>query len=328
MGRVIVTGGAGYIGSHTCKQLAAHGFEPLCYDNLVHGHRDAVRWGPLVVGDIRDQVKLRDLFAAFRPEAVIHFAAFAYVGESVTDPGKYYENNVAGTIALLEAMRATGVNRIVFSSTCATYGMPSRLPIDEAEAQSPINPYGRTKLMIERILGDYAQAYGMRHAVLRYFNAAGADPGGDLGERHDPETHLVPRALMAAAGMLPELEVYGDDYPTPDGTCVRDYIHVSDLADAHLSALSYLTDGGGDAQVNLGTGRGVSISELLEAVQRVTGRTVPRLVRPRRDGDPPALVSDPSKARQLLRFEASRSDIETIIETAWRFLGNDRVRRR
>lgn len=320
MGRVIVTGGAGYIGSHTCKVLAANQFNPLTYDSLVHGHRDAVRWGPLIVGDIRDQPKLRNLFATFKPDAVIHFAAFAYVGESITDPGKYYENNVAGTISLLEAMRSTGINRIVFSSTCATYGIPSRLPIDETEVQCPISPYGRSKLMIEQILADYANAYGIRHVILRYFNAAGADVAGDLGERHDPETHVIPRALMAAAGILPEFEIYGDDYATPDGTCVRDYVHVSDLADAHLRALSYLQSGGGDTHLNLGTGRGVSIGELLTAVQRLTGRTVRKVVRPRRVGDPPALVSDPSKARELLLFEASRSDIDTVIKTAWRFL--------
>jgi UDP-arabinose 4-epimerase len=322
MGRIIVTGGAGYIGSHTCKHLAAHHFEPLSYDNLVHGHRDAVRWGPLVVGDIRDQPKLRDLFTAFKPEAVIHFAAFAYVEESVSDPGKYYNNNVGGTIALLDAMRATGVDRIVFSSTCATYGIPSRLPIDEGEIQSPITPYGRSKLMIEQILDDYSRAYGLRYVTLRYFNAAGADACGDLGERHQPETHAIPRALMAAAGSVPDFKIYGDDYPTPDGTCIRDYIHVSDLANAHFKALNYLEDGGNNAQLNLGTGQGVSIAELLTAIEKTTGVAITRVVTPRRPGDPPALVADPTKARELLGFKACHSDIDTIISTAWRFLCN------
>lgn len=320
MGRVIVTGGAGYIGSHTCKQLAASHFEPVSYDSLVHGHRDSVRWGPLIVGDLHDQSRLRDLFAELRPDAVIHFAALAYVGESVIDPGTYYRNNVAGTISLLEAMRAANVSRIVFSSTCATYGVPTRLPIDESETQSPINPYGRSKLMIEQILEDYARAYDMRYAVLRYFNAAGADPAGELGERHDPETHLIPRALMAAIGLLPELEIYGNDYPTHDGTCIRDYIHVTDLANAHVKALGWLQHGGGSVKLNLGTGRGVSISEVLTAVERITGYKVPRLMKPRRPGDPPALVSDPGEARRLLSFEPSLSDIDTIIGTAWHFL--------
>jgi UDP-arabinose 4-epimerase len=325
MGPVIVTGGAGYIGSHACKHLHTQDIEPVCYDNLMHGHRDAVRWGPLVVGDIRDQTKLRDLFAAVKPKAVIHFAGFAYVGESVGNPGRYYDNNVAGTIALLEAMRATDVKFIVFSSSCATYGIPSCVPIAETENQMPINPYGRSKLMVEQILADYSAAHGIRHASLRYFNAAGADPDGELGERHDPETHVLPRALMAAAGLLPALEIFGDDYSTPDGTCVRDYIHVSDLADAHVRALNYLLDGRGDTQLNLGSGEGVSIRELVAVTRSVTGRNFPTVFKARRPGDPPVLVADTTKAAKLLGFTASRSDINTIVETAWRFLCEQRT---
>jgi UDP-arabinose 4-epimerase len=238
----------------------------------------------------------------------------------MVNPGRYYENNVTGTIALLEAMRSSHLKRIVFSSTCATYGIPSRLPINEAEVQSPISPYGRSKLMIEQILEDYAQAYHFQYVALRYFNAAEADPAGDLGERHDPETHLIPRALMAASGVLPHLEIYGDDYPTHDGTCVRDYVHVTDLANAHVKALCYLQHGGGNLKLNLGTGRGVSIGDVLTAVEKVIGHPVPRLVKPRRAGDPPALVSDPSMARSLLNFEPSLSDIDTIVRTAWQFL--------
>ncbi len=314
--RVLVTGGAGYIGSHTCKMLAAHGVAPITYDNLVAGHRDAVRWGPFVQGDILDAGRLTATLAEHRPEAVIHFAAFAYVGESVEDPAKYYRNNVAGTLSLLDACRATGVTNVILSSSCATYGIPQRLPIDERERQQPINPYGRTKLMMEEVVADYAAAYGIRYAALRYFNAAGADPDGELAERHDPETHLIPRALMAAAGSIPHLAVFGDDYETDDGTCVRDYIHVTDLARAHVLAADRLAKGGDSIAVNLGTGRGVSIREILAAVERVTGRAVPVVAGPRRAGDPPVLVADPALARRTLGFTADLSDIDTIVRTA------------
>ena len=313
---VLVTGGAGFIGSHTCKRLAQQGFVPVVYDNLSTGHRANVRWGPLVEGDLEDTERLATAVRTFLPECVIHFAASAYVGESVEDPGKYYRNNVAGSVALLEACRATGLARIVFSSSCATYGVPQRLPITEDTEQFPINPYGRTKLMMELMLGDYARAYDFRSVALRYFNAAGADPEGQLTERHDPETHLIPRALMAAAGGIERLDIFGDDYATPDGTCIRDYIHVTDLADAHVAAVNYLRDGGEVLRANLGSGHGTSIREVLEAIDRVTGRQVPVQMLPRRPGDPPVLYADTSRARQQLGFRPSFSDIETIIRTA------------
>ncbi|WP_429812950.1 UDP-glucose 4-epimerase GalE [Ensifer sp. B1-9] len=317
MSRVIlVTGGAGFIGSHTCKRLAEQDFVPVVYDNLSTGHRTNVGWGPLVEGELEDTERLATAIRTFLPECVIHFAASAYVGESVEDPGKYYRNNVAGSIALLEACRVTGLKHIVFSSSCATYGVPPRLPITEDTEQFPINPYGRTKLMIELMLGDYARAYDLRSVALRYFNAAGADPEGQLTERHDPETHLIPRALMAAAGGIERLDVFGDDYPTPDGTCIRDYIHVTDLADAHVAAVNYLRDGGEVLRANLGSGHGTSIRQVLEAIDRVTGRQVRVQMLPRRPGDPPVLYADTNRARQRLGFRPALSDIDTIIRTA------------
>ncbi|WP_436640576.1 UDP-glucose 4-epimerase GalE [Microbaculum sp. FT89] len=314
--RILVTGGAGYIGSHTCKVLAKHGVVPITYDNLIAGHQDAVRWGPFVPGDILDTGRVAAALAEHRPEAVIHFAAFAYVGESVEDPAKYYRNNVAGALSLLDACRATGIDNIILSSSCATYGIPRTLPIGESEPQHAINPYGRTKLMMEEIVADYAAAYGLRYVALRYFNAAGADPDGELSERHDPETHLIPRALMAASGRIPHLSVFGDDYDTDDGTCVRDYIHVTDLARAHAMATDYLAKSGASTAVNLGTGHGVSILEILRAIQRITGREVPTVMEPRRPGDPPVLVADPRLARDTLGFSADLSDIDTIVRTA------------
>jgi UDP-arabinose 4-epimerase len=325
MRRVLVTGGAGFIGSHTCKALAAAGIEPITLDNLESGHRDAVRWGPLVVADIADRTAVATTIAQYEPEAVIHFAAYAYVGESVSDPSKYYRNNVAGTIALLDACRSADVRSVVFSSTCATYGAPSVLPIVEATPQQPINPYGRTKLMVEQILADQAEAYGLRYVALRYFNACGADPDGEIGERHSPETHLIPRALMAAAGALPTLQVFGDDYPTPDGTCIRDYIHVSDLARAHVLALEHLRRGGENLAVNLGTGRGTSIREIVGAIRRITAREVPLSFEARRVGDPPSLYADPTLARERLGFVAQYSDVDTIVRTSAPFFGLEAV---
>ena len=317
MSRVaLVTGGAGFIGSHTCKRLAEQGIVPVVYDNFSTGHRNNVKWGPFVEGAIEDKERLATAIRTFSPDCLIHFAASAYVGESVEDPGKYYTNNVAGSIALLEACRATGLGRIVFSSSCATYGIPPRLPITEDMVQLPINPYGRTKLMIELMLGDYARAYGIRSVALRYFNAAGADPDGELTERHDPETHLIPRALMAAAGRIERLDVFGDDYATPDGTCIRDYIHVTDLADAHVAAVNYLRDGGEVLSANLGSGHGTSVRQVLAAIDRVTGRSVPVQMLPRRAGDPPVLYADTDWARQRLGFRPQLSDIDTIIATA------------
>ncbi|TPK81837.1 UDP-glucose 4-epimerase GalE [Mesorhizobium sp. B2-4-13] len=318
---VLVTGGAGFISSHTCKLLAAAGYLPVAFDNMSRGNRKSVAWGPLVVGDIRDRDALRAAIEAYRPASIIHFAALAYVGESVDQPAEYYSTNVTGTIAVLDAARAHSIENIIFSSSCATYGVPEALPIRETSPQNPISPYGRTKLIGEQIISDYANAYGMKFAILRYFNACGADPDGELGEWHSPETHLVPRVLMAASGIIDEVEVFGTDYETSDGTCVRDYIHVSDLARAHLKALQHLEGGGQSLAVNLGTGRGVSIKEIVQAVSRMTSRPVPAVFRARRPGDPAELYADPSKARAHLGFVPQLSDIDTIVRTAAPFFG-------
>jgi len=316
---ILVTGGAGYIGSHTCKALAAAGYTPVSYDNLVYGHREAVKWGPLIVGDIADRQALGAVFDEYRPLAVMHFAAYAYVGESVTDPAKYYTNNVGGSLSLLETMRQAGCGALVFSSTCATYGEPRSMPLREDHVQLPVNPYGRTKLLIEQALRDYGHAYGLRSGILRYFNACGADPDGEVGERHDPETHLIPRALMAAAGQIECLDLFGEDYDTPDGTCVRDYVHVTDLARVHVLALAHLLDKEQSLVLNLGTGRGTSVREIIAAVERVSGRKVPVRVSPRRAGDPPMLYADPSEAERVLGFRTRYNDVGEIMETAWRF---------
>ena len=319
--RVLVTGGAGFIGSHACKALAAAGHLPVAYDTLEIGHADAVRWGPLVVADVRNGAALRAAFAEHRIDAVMHFAAYAYVGESVLDPAKYWGNNVGGMISLLGACRAAGVGQVVFSSSCATYGLPDRLPISEDTPQRPINPYGRTKLVCEQMLADHAAAYGLRYAALRYFNAAGADPERELGERHDPETHLIPLALLAATGKGAPLSIMGTDYDTPDGTCIRDYIHVADLARAHVLALGHLLAGGASLAVNLGSGQGHSVREIAAAVERVTGRAVPVHEAPRRAGDPPVLTADPSRAAALLGFRTTQSDLGQIIADAAPWFG-------
>ena len=319
MPAILVTGGAGYVGSHACKALAAAGYTPVAYDNLGRGHRELVRWGPLEVGDLADRARLDEVFARHRPEAVMHFAAFAYVGESVQDPALYYRNNVGGTLELVEATRRAGIEALVFSSTCSTYGVPERMPIDEDTPQRPINPYGATKLAIERMLADYAAAYGLRSVSLRYFNAAGCDPDGETGERHDPETHVIPRVLMAAAGEIGHVEVFGTDYPTPDGTCLRDYVHVADLARGHVQALDYLKRGGATIAVNLGTGRAFSVREVIAAAEQVTGRRIPVREAPRRPGDPPVLVADPARARALLGFAPRYTELAPIVATAWRW---------
>lgn len=313
---VVVTGGAGFIGSHVCKALAEAGFRVVALDNLSTGHADAVRWGPLVQLDIADTETLRRTLQRAHARCVIHCAANAYVGESVIDPRKYYTNNVIGGLALLNACLAADIGHIVFSSSCATYGTPQRLPIREDCEQKPINPYGRTKLVFEQALEDYANAYGLTFVALRYFNAAGADPDGELAERHEPETHLIPRALQAAAGRLPALDIFGSDYDTPDGTCVRDYVHVSDLADAHVSAVRHLIAGGDTLRVNLGSGQGTSIREILQSISRMSGRPVPVMLHPRRAGDPPILFADTAMARSTLGFVPRHSDIATIIRTA------------
>ena len=316
--KVLVTGGAGYIGSHACKALARAGHLPIAYDNLVHGHREAVRWGPLVEADIADRARLDAALEEFRPEAVMHFAAYAYVGESVVDPGKYYRNNVVGSLTLLEAMRDHRVDRLVFSSTCATYGLPLAVPIDEGHPQAPINPYGASKLAVERMIADFAGAHGLRAISLRYFNAAGADPDGEIGEDHEPETHLIPLALSAALGRIPELVVFGDDYDTEDGTCVRDYIHVSDLAQAHVLALDVLAGAApGATAYNLGNGNGYSVKQVIAAVERVTGRKVPLRVGPRRAGDPARLVSASAHVADELGWRPRFGQIDEIITTAW-----------
>jgi UDP-arabinose 4-epimerase len=319
--RILVTGGAGYIGSHTAKLLRSRGLEPVVYDNLATGNRSAVRWGPFVHGDVLDTVHLTRTMERFQPTAAIHFAASAYVGESVEDPSKYYHNNVAGMLSLLDAARQAGLEKVIFSSSCATYGVPASLPIAESMPQVPINPYGKTKLIAEHMLADYATAFGLHYVALRYFNACGADPEGELGEWHDPETHLIPRALLAAAGRIERLEVFGDDYDTADGTCIRDYIHVSDLAWAHVLAYEHLARGGGNLAVNLGTGHGASILEILETIDRVTGHSVPIAIQPRRAGDPPVLYADPSLARSTLGFSPQYSDLDTIVRTAAPFFG-------
>ena len=313
---ILVTGGAGYIGSHACKTLARAGYRPVVYDNLSRGHREAVRWGPLVEGDIADSSRLGAAIKEHQVTAVMHFAALAYVGESVGDPALYYRNNLGGSLSLLEAMRETGVGEIVFSSSCATYGTPDTVPIRETAPQHPVNPYGETKLAIERALHWYGPAYGIRSVSLRYFNAAGADPDGEIGECHEPETHLVPLVLAAALGRRPAIEVFGTDYPTPDGTAIRDYIHVDDLADAHLRALERLRAGGDSIALNLGTGRGHSVREVIAAAEAISGRKIAVREAPRRPGDPPALVADPSLAAETLGWQAQHSDLDTILRTA------------
>ncbi len=314
---VLVTGGAGYIGSQTCKALARSGYVPVSLDNMVYGHAWAVQWGDLVQGDILDPVTLDAVFAQYAPRAVIHFAAFAYVGESVTDPQKYYRNNVAGSLALLEAMRRHGCRRIVFSSTCATYGEPREMPIPESHGQHPVNPYGWSKLMIEQMLKDFDLAYDIRHVALRYFNAAGADPDGDVGEDHDPETHLIPLAILAALGRRDPLAIFGRDYATPDGTAIRDYIHVADLAQAHVDALRFLLAEDRSDVFNLGTGTGHTVQQVVEMVEHVGGSRVPRSDAPRRAGDPPALVAVADKARRVLGWRPELQDLESIVKTAW-----------
>lgn len=316
---VLVTGGAGYVGSHCCKALADAGFVPVTYDNLVHGHRSAVRWGPLVEGDLADTVCLTDVLQRFSIQAVLHFAAYAYVGESMQCPGKYFSNNVSHSIDLLEAMRQAGVDTIVFSSTCATYGIPDSLPISEAHPQQPVNPYGESKLFVERALFWYGRAHGFRTAALRYFNAAGADGDGEIGELHEPETHLVPVAIEAALGQRTAVDIYGTDYPTPDGTAIRDYIHVADLGDAHVKALRCLLEGTRELRLNLGTGTGHSVREVVRAVAATAGTSVATQESPRRPGDPAILVADAMRARRLLRWNPRHSGLQEIVETAWRW---------
>ena len=314
--RVLVTGAAGYVGSHACKSLARAGFEPIGLDNLQRSGIRSLPWGPLVVADICDRSALDEILRKYCPGAVMHFAAHAYVGESVAAPDTYYRNNVGGSITLLSALRDAGIDKLVFSGSCAVYGTPLTCPIVETHPLAPISPYGASKQMVERILLDFDSAFGIRHVVLRYFNAAGADPDGEIGECHDPETHAIPLAIQAALGQRRVFEVFGTDYATPDGTAIRDYVHVSDLADAHVRALQYLLNGNASIAVNLGTGRGHSVLEVVKAVETATQRKVKTHRAPRRPGDPPILVADPGLAAAVLDWRPTIADITGIVQTA------------
>lgn len=314
---ILVVGGAGYIGSHTCKHLAENGFAPIVFDNLSEGYAEFVRWGPLVQGDIRDRAALDAAIAAHKPVAIIHFAALIEVGESVTEPERFYENNVGGALNIAAAARAAGNIPIIFSSTCATYGVPQAEVLTEDHPQNPISPYGRTKLMAEMILRDFDMAYGLRSVALRYFNASGAADDGSIGEAHRVETHLIPRAILARLGRLADFSIFGDDYDTPDGSAVRDYVHVADLADAHLKAAQYLIAGGATEQINIGSGNGFSVFEIINAVEEVSGGKVPVTMGPRRAGDPPKLVGSVDKARDILGFVPQHSEVTNVVRSAW-----------
>ncbi len=321
-GPLLITGGAGYIGSHTVRHLLEQNERIVVLDNLVFGHRAALPLDRVtfIEGDMADAALVEKLFAAHKPEAVLHFAAFAYVGESVADPLKYYRNNLSAPLTLLEAMQRHGCKRFILSSTCASYGDPVRIPIDESHPQTPVNPYGASKWMLERVLRDCDTAWGLKSVFLRYFNASGCHPSGEIGEDHNPETHLIPLVLQAAAGQREHITVFGTDYPTPDGTCIRDYIHVCDLASAHALALNYLRKGGATIPVNLGTGRGFSVKEIIATAEAVTGRKIPVVYGPRRAGDPSELVADPSRAMEILRWQAAHLEPREHIDSAWRWM--------
>ncbi len=317
MGQIFVTGGAGYIGSHTLRALKKHGYNPICFDNLSTGFREFAGGGLFIQGDLTNFSDIEQAFSSHAIEAVIHFASHALVEESYRDPHKYYHDNLLNCLNLLEAMKRRGIRYFVFSSSCATYGIPPHVPIDETTPLSPVNPYGATKMMIERILADFERAHGIKFVALRYFNAAGADSDGTIGEWHHPESHLIPRLFNVALGGHQAAEVYGNDYPTPDGTCIRDYIHVADLADAHVSALGHLFVGGASDIFNLGTGQGYSVLQVIRQVAATTGRDIQVVFKPRRPGDPPALVADPAKAQAGLKWSARHSSLQEIVETAW-----------
>jgi len=324
---VLVTGGAGYIGSHTCKALAAAGCRPITYDNLVDGHRGAVRWGPFEHGDIGDRSRLDEVIAKYRPAAIIHIAAFAHVRESMSDPAKYYRNNVQGSLTLLEAARDAGIRKVIYSSSCAVFGSPAQVPISEDVAKNPISPYGASKLIVETMLRDFGRAHSLDWTVLRYFNAAGCDPEGEIGEMHNPETHIIPLALEVAAGERPSFTIFGGDYGTPDGTCVRDYVHVSDLADAHVRALKRLQTGPGGEALNLGVGRGYSILEVIQAVREITNSEVPFSIAARKPGDPPVLISDPARAMRAFGWRPSIPELPDIVRTAWSWRNSNKSTR-
>jgi UDP-glucose-4-epimerase GalE len=317
--KILVTGGAGYIGSHTCKVLARHGFEPVVYDNLSRGNRWAARFGMFELGDVGDAARVRSVFEKYRPSALIHFAAYAYVGESVASPLLYYRNNIGETASLLQTLIDFEPTPVVFSSSCATYGVPSRLPISEDHPQQPINPYGYSKLVVEQMLRDVDAAHGVRSVSLRYFNAAGADPEAEIGEAHEPETHLIPLVLAAARDGT-AIKVFGNDYDTADGTCIRDYVHVLDIADAHVRALKYLIDGGATCAINLANERGYSVLEVVAAAERVTGKSIQVELVPRRLGDPAVLIGALQRARALLGWKPERSDLESQMRDAWRWM--------
>ncbi|PSB09464.1 UDP-glucose 4-epimerase GalE [Pleurocapsa sp. CCALA 161] len=319
---ILVTGGAGYIGSHSVLTLQKAGYEVIVLDNLVYGHQDLVEKVlkvKLIVGSTGDRALLREIFANHQIDAVMHFAAYAYVGESVTQPAKYYQNNVVGTLTLLEAMLEADINKFVFSSTCATYGVPDAVPITEDQSQNPINPYGATKLMVERILQDFNQAYDFRSVCLRYFNAAGADPEGNLGEDHNPETHLIPLVLQTALGHRESVSIFGTDYDTPDGSCIRDYIHVLDIAQAHILALKYLIDNGATDVFNLGNGSGFSVKEVIATARKITGKEIKAELSDRRPGDPPTLVGSGAKAKKILGWQPAFFNLDDIISHAWQW---------
>ena len=323
MKTIFVTGGAGYVGSHCCKEFAAQGWNVVVYDNLSRGWRDLARWGELVEGDILDRDALQSALTAAKPDVLAHFAALTYVGESVEDPALYYRNNTLGTFNILESMRAVGVDKMIFSSTAATYGVPHQVPMPEDHPQQPINPYGWSKLMVERMMDDYARAYGLRFASLRYFNAAGASPDGEIGERHEPETHVIPLAAKGALSSDYAFTIFGDDFDTRDGTCVRDYIHVCDLGRAHAAAAKYLMDGGAAEFFNLGTGEGTTVKEIADAIEKVSGRPLPRKIGPRRAGDPAVLVASNAKAKAKLGWEPTQSSVDEIVQSAWNWAQKD-----
>ena len=314
---ILIVGGAGYIGSHLNKEISKKGIKTVIFDNLSYGHRDFIKWGTFEQGDLGNIEDIRSVFRKYPIEAVMHFAAFTYVGESVEDPQKYYMNNVKNTLNLLQVMLEENVKYFVFSSTCATYGNPVEIPITESHPQNPINPYGKGKLMVETILKDYSDAYGLKYASLRYFNAAGADPDGEIGELHDPETHLIPLILDVAAGKREDVKIFGTDYDTSDGTCIRDYIHVTDLAEAHILALEYLQNGGDSNVFNLGNGNGFSVKEVIETAEKITGKDIKAVEADRRPGDPPILVGSSKKAKEMLKWNPKYDELSKIVETAW-----------
>jgi UDP-arabinose 4-epimerase len=327
MKAILVTGGAGFIGSHACKALAAAGYNPVTLDNLERGHEWAVKWGPLELGDITDPKVLHRVFETWRPEAVMHFAAYAYVGESNVEPLKYYATNVGGAVTLLETCVRFSCRHFVFSSSCATYGTPAHVPLTETDPQFPINPYGYTKLVVERMLRDTDAAHGVRYVALRYFNAAGSDPDGELGELHEPETHLIPLVLLAAMGRRSSVKIFGNDYSTADGTCIRDYVHVSDLADAHVAALRWLAAGNNSDSFNLGNGNGSSVAEVIKASKHATGKRLNTEVCPRRPGDPPVLISDSTKARKQLGWTPKFPSLDQQISHAWKWFCDELPKR-